>query len=121
MGDPSDLTTNRELPAEAGTTGPEKDSFRWLVLAGVWLVYATFGMISVGLAPLVPYIMRDLAIGYTMMGAIFGAWQLVFIFAAVPSGALMDRIGVRRGILVGTMIIALSALIQCCCLRALHK
>ncbi len=100
------------MPIDDSTTIPERDSFRWLVLAGVWLIYATFGMISVGLAPLVPYIMHDLDIGHTMMGAIFGAWQLVFIFAAIPSGALMDRIGVRRGLLVGTLIIALSALMR---------
>lgn len=90
----------------------EPDGFRWVVLAGVWLVYASFGMIVVSLAPLVPHIMADLSIGHTMMGAIFGAWQLVFIFAAIPSGALIDRIGVRRGILLGTLAIALSALMR---------
>ena len=78
------------------------DAMRWAVLAGVWLIYSTFGMVAASLAPLVPPIIRDLEIGHTMMGAIFGAWQLVFIFAAIPCGSLLDRIGVERGLLLGT-------------------
>jgi cyanate permease len=106
------ITVSRDLQVDEDAAITARDGFRWVVLAGVWLIYATFGMIVVSLAPLVPYIMADLAIGHTMMGAIFGAWQLVFIFAAIPSGALMDRIGVRRGILLGTLAIALSALMR---------
>ncbi|MEM9356038.1 MAG: MFS transporter [Pseudomonadota bacterium] len=88
------------------------DPMRWAVLAGVWLIYSTFGMVAASLAPLVPPIIEDLAIGHTMMGAIFGAWQLVFIFAAIPCGSLLDRIGVERGLLLGTLAIAASALFR---------
>jgi cyanate permease len=101
-----DRTATAASPAIAG---PAPDRFRWVVLAGVWLIYATFGVVAVSLAPIVPLIMRDLAIGHTMMGAIFGAWQLVFIFAAIPCGALLDKIGVRRGLLLGALTVALSA------------
>lgn len=82
------------------------------MLLGVWLIYCTFGMVVVSLAPLVPQITRDLAIGHTMMGAIFGAWQVAFIVAAIPCGALLDRIGVRRGLVLGTLAIAASALLR---------
>ena len=88
------------------------DAMRWAVLAGVWLIYSTFGMVAASLAPLVPHIIRDLEIGHTMMGAIFGAWQLVFIFAAIPCGSLLDRIGVERGLLLGTAAIAASAMLR---------
>lgn len=88
------------------------DGLRWVVLAGVWLIYASFGLITVSLAPLVPQIMRDLAIGHTMMGVIFGAWQIVFIAAAIPCGMFLDRVGVRRGLLVGALMIAASALLR---------
>ncbi|MEM7749251.1 MAG: MFS transporter [Pseudomonadota bacterium] len=88
------------------------DPMRWAVLAGVWLIYSTFGMVAASLAPLVPPIIQDLEIGHTMMGAIFGAWQLVFIFAAIPCGSLIDRIGVERGLLLGTLAIAASALFR---------
>lgn len=88
------------------------DAMRWAVLAGVWLIYSTFGMVAASLAPLVPHIIRDLEIGHTMMGAIFGAWQLIFIFAAIPCGSLLDRIGVERGMLLGTAAIAASAMLR---------
>lgn len=88
------------------------DAFRWVVLAGVWLIYWSFGLVVVSLAPLVPQITHDLAIDHAMMGAIFGAWQLVFIIAAIPCGTLLDRIGVRRGLLLGTFAIAVSALLR---------
>ena len=44
------------------------------------------------------------------MGMIMGAWQLVYIFSAVPSGMLLDRIGPRRALALGGLMIALSAL-----------
>ena len=44
------------------------------------------------------------------MGTILGAWQLVYIFAAVPCGLLLDRLGARRAVALGTLVIALSAL-----------
>ena len=70
-------------------------SHRWLVLFGVWVIYAAFGLIATSLAPLVERIELDLDIGHTAMGSIMGAWQLVFIAAAVPCGFLRDRLGMR--------------------------
>ena len=85
---------------------------RWAVLAGVWLIYSSFGMVAASLAPLVPPIIHDLEIGHAMIGAIFGAWQPVFIFAAIPYGSLVDRIGVERGLLLSTAALAASAMLR---------
>jgi cyanate permease len=90
-------------PAVAGA-----DPARWLVLLAVWLAYACFGLTAVALAPLVLPITRDLALSHSEMGAILGIWQAVYIFAAVPCGALLDRLGARRAIFVGALFIALS-------------
>ncbi|MCB1511830.1 MAG: MFS transporter [Hyphomicrobiaceae bacterium] len=98
--------------ARPAATPPDTGPFRWIVLAGVWLIYATFGMAVVSLAPLVPQVMRDLSIGATGMGLVFGSWQLVYIFAAIPCGALLDRMGVRYGLLLGAAIMALSCLLR---------
>ena len=82
---------------------------RWLVLFGVWVIYAAFGLIASSLAPLVHRIEFDLGIGHTEMGSIMGAWQLVFIGAAIPCGFLLDRLGMRWALLIGALSIALSA------------
>ena len=83
---------------------------RWLVLFGVWLIYASFGLIASSLAPLVQRIELDLGMSHTAMGSIMGAWQLVFVAAAVPCGMLLDRLGSRWALLLGALCIAASAL-----------
>ncbi len=95
-------------------TGPVEPPtpFRWVVLAGVWLVYASFGMATVSLAPLVEPIVRDLGISHGTMGLVFGAWQMVFILSAVPLGALVDGIGARRALLIASAMIAASGLLR---------
>ncbi len=91
---------------------PLPDGYRWVVLLGVWLVYATFGMTVVSLAPLVADITRDFGISHASMGLVFGAWQLVFIVFAVPAGSLTDRIGVRRALLLASLLIAISGFLR---------
>ena len=78
------------------------------MLAGLWLVYGSFGVIVTSIAPLVGPIERDLAMSHAAMGSIMGAWQLVYIAAAIPSGILLDRIGGRYALLIGVLLIALS-------------
>ncbi len=82
---------------------------RWLVLAGLWLLYASFGLVAASLAPLVMHIEPDLDISHTAMGSVMGAWQLVYIFTAIPCGILLDRIGGRAALLIGALLIAGSA------------
>lgn len=98
-------------PTADAAAGPPLP-YRWVVLLGIWLMYATFGMTVVSLAPLVSEITRDLGIGHTSMGLVFGAWQLVFIVAAVPCGALVDRIGVSKGLLIGALTIFVSGMLR---------
>jgi cyanate permease len=86
--------------------------YRWVVLLGIWLMYTTFGMTVVSLAPLVSEITREFEIGHGSMGVVFGAWQLAFIMAAVPCGALVDRNGVSRGLLLGAATILASGMLR---------
>ena len=98
-------------PTTTTLAGPPSP-YRWVVLFGVWLIYATFGMTTVSLAPLVSVVTRDLGISHGSMGFIFGAWQLVFIVAAVPAGGLLDRIGVRHGLALAAVLISISGLLR---------
>ena len=38
------------------------------------------------------------------MGSVLGAWQLVYIGAAIPLGVALDRIGPRWALLAATLI-----------------
>jgi cyanate permease len=107
-------TSSPASPGPAATERPVSGSSvptgrRWTMLAGVWLCYACFGLIATSLAPLVPVIEADLGIRHATMGAVMGAWQLTYIFAALPCGLLLDRIGPRHAIALGTLMIGASA------------
>ncbi len=84
--------------------------FRWVVLAGCWLLYFVFGLSVAGLAPLVSEIQTDLQISSSAMGTILGAWQFVYIFLAIPVGFALQRFGAARLLIVGGAVIALSGI-----------
>ena len=90
-------------------TKPETHKGRWWMLLGVWLLYLSFGLNIAALAPLVPVIESDLAMSHSAMGRVLGAWQFVFILAAIPCGILLDRLGPRRAMLGGALLMAISA------------
>lgn len=87
-----------------------RSSGRWWLLGGLWLLYTAFGLTATSIAPLVLPIEQDLGITHAAMGSVMGAWQLVYIFAAMPGGALLDRLGGQRALFIGGMLVAASAL-----------
>lgn len=84
-------------------------SARWPVLAGVWGVYFSFGVIIASTAPLVTEIREDIAVTNAGMGLILGAWPLTYILCAVPCGMLLDRMGARRMLVIACLLMAASA------------
>lgn len=96
-------------PVSAADVTPAPHPARWLVLFGVWLIYCAFGLVASSLAPLVHRIESDLDMSHAAIGSVMGAWQLVFIAAAIPCGIALDRLGTRRALLLGAACIALSA------------
>lgn len=90
----------------AGSAGAD----RWVLLFGIWLLYVCFGMTTVSLAPVVGPITRDLGLSHGAMGSVLGIWQLVYIVAAIPCGTLLDRLGARRALFIGALIVAASGL-----------
>lgn len=85
---------------------------RWAALAGLWLVYAAFGAMTASLAPVLPEVRAALGAGDAQMGAILGAWPLVYMLAAIPCGILLDRIGPRRGLFLASLVVALSGVLR---------
>jgi cyanate permease len=85
------------------------DSYRWVMLALLWLLYFSFGLVTRSAAPLVTPIIRDLRMSYSQMGVVLGSWQLTYIAFAVTAGIIMDQWGPRKSIFAGTIVIALSA------------
>ena len=91
---------------------PPTHRYRWAVLGGVWLMYFSFGVCVASTGPLIAEIAHDLGTSYTAIGAVLGAWQLVYIAAALPLGALLDRIGVALGLTLSAGVMAGSLLLR---------
>ncbi len=64
------------------------------------------------MAPLVAVISSDLELSRTAMGSVLGAWPLVYIAAAMPAGALLDRFGFGRVLFGAILLIALSGALR---------
>ena len=91
---------------------PSSHPIRWLMLAGVWLIYFCFGLTVTSLAPLVRPVTQDLGMSYAEMGSVLGAWQLVYIVTALPCGALVDRFGLRRSLLLCSLVMGFSFILR---------
>ncbi len=97
------------ITADSRGKPPYERPYRWIMLALTWLSYFVFGLVTFALAPLVTPIIEDLNISYSQMGFILGAWPLTYIIVAAFGGAVVDRLGTRRSIFIGVLVIGLSA------------
>lgn len=91
-----------------GSIDPASDPYRWAMLGGLWLIYTSFGATAATIAPLVEPISADLGMSHLAMGTVMGAWPLIYMVAAVPCGALLDRIGPRRALAIAAALIGTS-------------
>ena len=96
------------LGSETSSVAITPHPYRWVMLGGVWFSYFVFGLTSAALAPLVLPVIRDLGMNHSQMGSVLGGWQLVYIGSAMACGAFLDRVGIRRGIMIAGLIIAAS-------------
>ena len=53
--------------------GYDLKPYRWIMLANLWLVYVSFGLIISSASPLITPIIKDLGISYGQMGFILGS------------------------------------------------
>lgn len=106
------MTADTDIDSQAAPLDPTVHGYRWVMLAGVWLVYFCFGLTIAQMAPLVGDIKRDLGLNNSEMGTILGAWPLVYIATAIPCGALLDRIGPRRAMALAGFVMALSSVMR---------
>jgi len=95
-----------------GNPDTDRKHYRWVILALLWLLYVAFGMVQRAIAPLVTPILADLDLSYTQMGFILGSWQLTYIAAAIVTGTLIDRWGIRKSLLAGAVFLGLSSALR---------
>ena len=96
---------------DAGDT-PERPRFRWVLFGAMCGVYVAFGVILLAIPPMVSQVRADLGLSRGMLGFALGAWGLMYIVTAPPAGRVIDRLGLRRSLTAGSLLVALSAAMQ---------
>ena len=91
---------------------PNQSHYRWIMLALLWLLYFSFGLITRSIAPLVTPILKDLQMNYSQMGTILGSWQLAYILVSIFAGTIIDKWGLRKSLFAGVITIGISALLR---------
>lgn len=82
------------------------------MLVGLWAAYASFGLVSGGIPPLIGIVSRDLDLSRSAMGTVLSAWPLIYIAVAIPAGVLIDKFGLKRCLLFGILLVSLSGLLR---------
>ncbi|MBI4493276.1 MAG: MFS transporter [Chloroflexi bacterium] len=97
------------MSAEGTVSHPTgRRSGRWLTFGVATALYAGFGVAIGSVAPFIAPISQDLRISAGEMGAILGAWQIVYLGTSYFVGLGLDRFGMRRTIAAGMLVIAAS-------------
>lgn len=84
-------------------------AFRLLLL---WLAGADLRLTMLAVPPVLPLIHRDLALGETAVAALTGLPVLLLGIIAIPGALLIARIGPRRALIAGLVVIAISSALR---------
>jgi CP family cyanate transporter-like MFS transporter len=103
----------KTYPAGMDRVAPYQKRYRWVMLSLIWLLYTAFGLTYRAMPPLITPILQDLHLSYTQMGFILGSWQLIYILVSMIAGTMIDKWGLRKALLLGTVIIGLSSALRC--------
>jgi cyanate permease len=112
MGESIEQHKERSILVDGIPSEPYLAPSRWLMLALLWLLYVSFGIVYRSIAPLITPMLNDLDMSYSQMGFVLGSWQLTYIAVAIIAGIIIDKWGVRRSLFMGTIIIGLSAALR---------
>ncbi len=78
--------------------------YRWVILGVCWLAYIVAFMQRLCIGPLAPFLKEDLGLTSAQVGLFMSASAFGYALMTAPAGWLVDRIGVRRLLLIGEVI-----------------
>jgi CP family cyanate transporter-like MFS transporter len=84
----------------------------WPRLALLWLLGIDLRLTILAVPPVLPLIHRDLHLNEKMVAALTGMPVLLFGIAAVPGSLLIARIGARRAVVTGVLLVAIASALR---------
>jgi MFS transporter, CP family, cyanate transporter len=90
----------------------KREPYRWVIFGAMCGVYFAFGVIVLAIPPMVAQVRAELDVSRGMLGFALGAWALLYIVTAPPAGHIIDRLGLRRSLTAGSLLVTASAAMQ---------
>jgi cyanate permease len=84
----------------------------WLMLGCAWLLGFSMYVPIFCVPPMEHIISTELDISHAQMGLLFSLPVIMLAAAAIPSGLLADRIGVRKAAGIGALVIILGSILR---------
>lgn len=84
-------------------------TYEWKIVLLLTLGFGLVGLDRWIIAPLLPSIMKDLALNYQDVGLIFGALGITWGICAIFAGRLSDKIGHRKILIISLAIFSLAS------------
>jgi len=92
--------------------GDSTDNVAWLILGSLWLVTFFLYILMQCVSPLLPILINDFQLHYSMGGFLYSLPILMIALFSYPLGILSDRIGLERAVGCGAAVAILSSLIR---------
>jgi cyanate permease len=89
-----------------------KPQSSWVILVCAWLMGFSLETPLFCVPPVMHIITEELRLSYAQSGFIYSVPLIILAAIAMPSGALADRIGIRRAAGIGVIVIAVGGLLR---------
>ncbi len=86
------------------------NKYRWVILGVVWLAFTSIWIQRLSIPPLSPFLRDNLSFTHTQIGLLMSAAAFAALVIQVPSGWLVDRLGIRPVLLICQVIGAICLL-----------
>ncbi|MDI7259536.1 MAG: MFS transporter [Thermodesulfobacteriota bacterium] len=84
------------------------ESSPYIILGLTWLVYGSFYLNRLNLAPVIPLIMGDLEISHTQIGLISTSFFVFYAIVQIPAGYIADIVGPKKIITIGAILSSIA-------------
>ena len=85
--------------------------YKWFLLALLWISFINVHFHRVAYSPLIPTIMQELNISYTLAGLLMSAYFFTYASLQIPVGYLADKLGARVMTSLSLLILAIGVLL----------
>jgi len=86
---------------------PSGPSYRFVILGTVWASYLIVYLSRLSVGPLAPFLKEEFDLSSAEVGSLMSATAVTYAPAMIAAGLLVDRIGVKRVLVPGTLVAGL--------------